>query len=120
MSSFWSVFLSSDLTNLAYQPATKSREQSGHPKRHITFAMSERRPASPAHTPDMDEDKDEDDKPLVRPSSKKELAREKSCVDTHNEDLLPMVSSKTAASCTSAEKKERTPSMTGPSCYTGA
>ena len=57
----------------------------------MTFAMSERRPAFPAHTPDMDEDKDEDDKPLVRPSSKKELAQVKSCVDTHNEDLLPMV-----------------------------
>ena len=57
-----------DLTNLAYQPTTKSREQSGHPERHVTFAMSERRPAYPAHAPDMDEDKDEDDKPLVRPA----------------------------------------------------
>ena len=39
-------------------------EQSGHPKRHVTFAMSERRPAFPAHAPDMDEDKDEDDNHL--------------------------------------------------------
>ena len=31
-----------DLTNLACQPTTKSREQSGHPERRVTFAMSER------------------------------------------------------------------------------
>ena len=34
-----------DLTSLAYQPPTKSREQPAHPKRHVTFAMSERKPA---------------------------------------------------------------------------
>ena len=62
-----------DLTNLAYQPTTKPREQSGHPKRHVTFAMSERRPAYPAHTPDMDEDNDEDDKPLGRNLLKKRV-----------------------------------------------
>ena len=40
----------------------------------LAFAMSERRPAYPAHAPDMreDEDEDEDDKPLVRPASRKE------------------------------------------------
>ena len=65
-----------DLTNLAYQPTTKSREQTGHPK--VTFAMSERRPRYPAHAPDMDEVKDEDDKPLVRPASIKEPAKDKS------------------------------------------
>ena len=27
-----------DSTNLAYQPTTKSREQSGYQKRHVTFA----------------------------------------------------------------------------------
>ena len=32
-----------DLTNLAYQSTTKSREQPGHPKRHVTFAMSEQK-----------------------------------------------------------------------------
>ena len=32
-----------DLTNLAYQPTTKSRGQPGHPKTHVTFAMSERK-----------------------------------------------------------------------------
>ena len=28
-----------DLTSLAYQPTTISRERSGHPKRHVTFVM---------------------------------------------------------------------------------
>ena len=64
-----------DLTNLAYQPTTKSREQPGQPKRH--GAMSERRPAYPGHAPDMYEDEDVDDKPLVRPASRKEPAKEK-------------------------------------------
>ena len=74
-----------DLTSLAYQPTTKSRERSGHPRRHVTFAMSERKPAYPALTQDMhgDEDDgplapdlmvvydDEDDQPLVQPASRK-------------------------------------------------
>ena len=34
-----------DATSLAYQPTTKSRERSGHPRRHVTFAMSERKPS---------------------------------------------------------------------------
>ena len=34
-----------DLTSLAHQPTTKSRERSGHPRRHVTFAMSERKPS---------------------------------------------------------------------------
>ena len=80
-----------DLTNLAYQPTTKSREQPGHPKRHVTFAMSERRPAYQAHAPDMHEDEDDDDKPLVRPASRKELAKEKRDLDTDDEDLLSVV-----------------------------
>ena len=55
-----------DLPNLAYQRTNKLREQPGHPKRHVTFAMSERRPAYSAHAPDMHEDEDEDNKPHVR------------------------------------------------------
>ena len=43
----------SDLTSLTYQPTTKSSNRSGYPKRHVTFAMSERKPAYPAHVPDM-------------------------------------------------------------------
>ena len=103
-----------DLTNLAYQPTTMSREQPGHQKRHVTFAMSERRPAYPAHAPDIhedeDEDEDEDDKPLVRPASRKEVAKENRDLDTDDEGLLHLGSSKTAGSCTSARKK-RTSSM---------
>ena len=83
-----------DLTNLAYQPTTKSCEQPGNPKRHVTFAMSERRPAYPARAPDMDEDEDEDDKPLVRPASREESAKEKRDLDTEDEDLLPLVQTK--------------------------
>ena len=51
-----------ELTSLAYQPTTKSRERSGHPKRHVTCAMSEGKPADPAHTQDMHGG--EDDGPL--------------------------------------------------------
>ena len=80
-----------DLTNLAYQPTTKSREQPGHPKRHVTFAMSERKTAHPAHAPDMHEDEDEDHRPLVRPASRKELAEERRDLDNDDEDLLPLV-----------------------------
>ena len=105
-----------DLTNLAYQSTTKSREQSGHPKRHVTFALSEWRPAYPAHAPDMDEDEDEDDKPLVRPASRKEPAEEKRDLDSDDEDLLPLVPPRPPpVSCTSAKKD----SMAGPSCHNG-
>ena len=48
-----------DLTNLACQSTTKLSEQPGHPKRHVTFAMFERRPACPAHAADMHEDEGE-------------------------------------------------------------
>ena len=78
-----------DLTTLAYQPTTKSREQPGHPQRHVTFAMSERDTAYPAHAPDMHEDEDEDDKPLVRPASRKEPAEKRRYPATDDEDLLP-------------------------------
>ena len=79
-----------DLTSLAYQP--KSRERSAHPKRHVTFALSEKKSAYPAHTTERDEDEDdkplvcpdrtavsedEGDKPLAQPSSKKELVEGK-------------------------------------------
>ena len=80
-----------DLTNLPYHPTTKSREQPGHPKRHVTFAMSERRPACPADAPDMHEDENEDDKPLVRPASRKEPAKEKRDPASDDEDYLPLV-----------------------------
>ena len=79
-----------DLTGLAYQP--KSRERSGHPRRHITFTMTEQKLAYPAHTRDLQEDEDdgslehpdhtvvsddEDDQPRVQPASRKEPVEEK-------------------------------------------
>ena len=80
-----------DLTNLASRPTTKSCEQLGHLKKHVTFAMSERRPAYPAHALDMDEDEDEDDKTRVWPASRKDFAEEKRDPATDDEDLQPLV-----------------------------
>ena len=40
-----------DPTSLAYQP--KSRERSGHPKKHVTFAVSQQKYAYPANTRDL-------------------------------------------------------------------
>ena len=34
-----------DLKSLTYQPMTKSSDRSGHPKRHVSFVMSERKPS---------------------------------------------------------------------------
>ena len=51
-----------DLTSLAYQPMTKSRERSGHPRRH-TCNFCHVRAAYPARTQDLQVD--EDDRPLV-------------------------------------------------------
>ena len=49
-----------DLTSLTYQLTTKSSNRSGHPKKQVIFAMSERNPAFPAQALDMREDEDED------------------------------------------------------------
>ena len=95
-----------DLTSRAYQPTTKSRERSGHPKRHVTFAMSEQKPAYPAHTKDMhgDEDDgplakpdhmvvsdDEDDQYLVQPASGKKPTEEKRYTAIDDGNLAPLV-----------------------------
>ena len=80
--------------------------------------MSERRPAYPAHAPDMDEDEDEDDQPLVRPASRKEPAKEKRDLDTDDEDLLPFVPPRPPPAAPVREKGKDS-SMPGPSCYTG-
>ena len=50
-----------DLTSLAYQP--KSRERSSRQAKHVTFALSQRKSASPARVQKVDDD--EDDRPLV-------------------------------------------------------
>ena len=52
-----------ELTILAYQP--KSRERSPHPRKLLTFALSDQNSVYPPHTRELDED--DDDKPLVRP-----------------------------------------------------
>ena len=78
-----------DLTSLTYQPTTKSSGRSGHPKRHVIFAMSERNPAYPAHALDMHENEDEDDKPLVRPTTRKEPLEEGRDQAIDDEDLAP-------------------------------
>ena len=93
-------------------------EQSGLPKKHVTFAMSERRPAYQAHAPDMHEDEDEDDKPLVRPASRKESPKEKSDFDADDGDLLPSVPRRPTPAAP-VRKKEKTSSLARPSCYTG-
>ena len=54
------------------------------PRRHVTFAMSERKPAHASHAPGMHEDEDEDEQPLVQPASRKELAEERR--DPSNDD----------------------------------
>ena len=84
--SFWLVFFSSydstvghivlDLTSLMYQPTTKPSNRSGYTKKHVIFVMSERKPANPDHAPDMHEEENEDDKPLVRPTTRKDPLEE--------------------------------------------
>ena len=80
-----------DLTSLEHQPVTKSRERSAHPRRHVSFALSEQKSANPAHTRDLENEDDEplvhrdhtavsddeDDQSLVQPASRKELVKEK-------------------------------------------
>ena len=65
---------------------------SAHPKRHVTFTLTDKKSVCPAHTPEPYEDdddkplvrpdrasvsEDEDDKPLIQPSSRKEPLKEK-------------------------------------------
>ena len=69
-----------DLTSLAYQP--KPRGRSPHPRRHVTFAASEQKSAYPAYTRELD--KDDDDKPLVRPER---------VIVPEDEDYNPLVQS---------------------------
>ena len=79
-----------DLTSLAYQP--KSRERSARWTKHVTLALSQRRSAYAAHTRELDEDEDEqplvrsdgnadsedeDDKPRVQLTSRKEPVEDK-------------------------------------------
>ena len=63
-----------DLTSVAYQP--KSRERSARPRKHLTFALSQRKSAYLARVQKLDDD--EDDKPSVQPTSV--LKRESSAI----------------------------------------
>ena len=63
-----------DFTSAAYQP--KSRERSARPRKHVTFALSQRKSAYPARVQKLDDD--EDDKPSVQPTSV--LKRESSAI----------------------------------------
>ena len=47
-----------DLTSLTYQQKIKTSDRLGNPRRHVTFAISERKPAYPAHTQTISEDED--------------------------------------------------------------
>ena len=96
-----------DLTSLTYQPTTKSSNRPGHPKTHVALAMSERNPANPAHTPDMHEDEDEDDKPLVRPASRKEPLEEGRDQAIDDEDLAPLVPSIPSRSLEAAQRQKK-------------
>ena len=109
-----------DLMSLAYQP--KSRERSAHPKRHVTFALSEQKKAYPAHTRERDEDEDdeplvspdhiavsevEDDQPLVQLASRKEPVEEKR--DSAAERRTPA----------QLRRRKRTSSLARSVCHTG-
>ena len=109
-----------DLTCHAYQP--KSRERSTHPKKQVTFPLTEKKSVYPVHLPEPDEDdddksfvrsdrtadsEDEDDKPLVQPSSWKELVKEKR--ESAAERTVPA----------QLRRRKRTSSLTRPICATG-
>ena len=95
-----------DLTSLAYQPTTKSSVRLGNPWRHVTIAISDWKPAYPAHTQPIFEDEDggplvqpdhaaasddEDDQPLVRPATRKERSEERRDQTTDDGDVAPLV-----------------------------
>ena len=81
-----------DLTNLAYQPTTKSSEQPGHPKIRVTFAMPERKKQhiQVMHQTCM-KSKMRMINHMFRPASRKELANERRDLDIDDEDLVPLV-----------------------------
>ena len=110
-----------DMTSLKHQPTAKSSDRPGHPRRHVTFAMSERKPAYPAHAPDMHEDEDEDDKPLARPATRKEPLEEGRDQAIEDEDHAPLVPPRPSRPLQTAQrqKKNGATNMAGSNCYTG-
>ena len=77
--------------------------------------MSERNPAYPAHAPDIHEDEDEDDKPLVRPASRNEPAEERRDLATDDEDFPPLVPPRQPSAAPVIKKKIS--SMEGSNCF---
>ena len=105
------------LTSFTYQPTTKSSNRSGYPKKHLIFAMPERKPPYPAHALDMHEDEDEDDKPLVRATTTKEPLEEGRDQTIDDEDLAPLVPPIPPE--TEQRQKNRPPVWQDPGAYTG-
>ena len=66
----------------------------------------------------MHEDEYEDDKPLVRPASRKEPAEKRRYPATDDEDIRPLVPPRQPSAAPVREKK-RTSSVAGPRCNTG-
>ena len=69
--------------------------------------MSERRPAYPARARDMHEDEDEDDKPLVRPASRKEPLEEGRDQAIDDEDLAPLVAPRPSRPPQAAQRQKK-------------
>ena len=82
--------------------------------------MSKRKPAYPAHALDMHEDEDEDDTPLVRPTTRKEPLQEGRDQAIDDEDLAPLVPSRPSRPPETAQrqKKKATTGMAGSNCFT--
>ena len=96
-----------ELTSLTYQPTTKSSDRLGHSKRHVFFAKSERKPAYQAHVLDMHEDEDENEKPLVRLTSRKESVEEGRGQAIDDEDVAPLVPSRHSRPPETAQRQKR-------------
>ena len=78
-------------------------------------------PAYPAHAPDTREDEGEDDKPLVRPTTRKEPHEEVRDQAIDDEDLATFGSSETfeTSSDSTVTEKRWTTSMAGFNCFSG-
>ena len=108
-----------DLTSLTYQSTTKSSNRSGHPKKQLIFAMSQRKPAYPAHAPDMHENEDEDDKPLVRTTTRKEPHEEGRDQSIDDEDLARLVIPRLRDLLRTATEEKGISRVAGSSHFTG-
>ena len=111
-----------DLTSLAYQPTTKASDRPGNQRRHVSFSISERKRAYPAHTrPHMEKitnflcivtmpfiSEEEDTQPHVRPTTRKEPLEEGRDQATDDEDLAPLVPSRPSRPPQAAQRQKKT------------